>query len=62
MVSVSFVYVMMTGSTEWCQLLHHDPFSVNCVQFTADGMRIIAGTANGNVSVCIIHIGCMVCH
>jgi len=47
----------MTGAAEWCQSLHRDPLSVNCVQFTADAKRIIAGTANGNISVCIVHTG-----
>jgi len=45
----------MIGAIEWCQSLYHEPVSVNCVQFTADIERIIAGMANGNIWVSIIY-------
>ena len=55
MIMRSAVYaVLIIGTMEWCQSLYRDPVSVNCVQFTPDTRRVIAGMANGSISVCII--------
>jgi len=49
------VCVMLTGAVEWSRSLSHDPVSVNCVRFTSDSKRVVAGMANGSVTVCVIH-------
>jgi len=50
-----YCIVLVIGVVDWCHSLYRDPVSVSCVQFTTDTKRIIAGMANGSISVCIIH-------
>ena len=46
--------VLMTGAMEWSQSLSRDPVSIICIQFTADPDTVIAGSADGSISVCIL--------